>query len=319
MSTPPPRPPDPTVRVLSTNKLATMSSSSSTDFGDLLDEAGNLLQDLQLSGISELAQTKGKALDLKDLYESVLPSGTVSLKGGDDVDVDDGSGGEKIPSAVGAALSLPSPSRPVFAAEMDKSSAGDEDRVNVEDSESESDSESDSDVDAFPKAALPDPELDSEFDGPSCWSVPVVYCFAHDFARVSHLYNMSVLKLCQGALRALKQEQETEAAELEELQLALEQERQAKAQLELEAEDSKRRMKEAENLASTRLDELGQAKSELSANAVFVNKYSSVISSLSSKLETAREESESVRNIGVWFLPRISALNTFCRIRSVES
>ena len=57
-------------------------------------------------------------------------------------------------------------------------------------------------------------------------------------------------------------------------------------------------MKEAENLASTRLDELGQAKSELSANAVFVNKYSSVISSLSSELETAREESESVRNNG---------------------
>ena len=96
-----------------------------------------------------------------------------------------------------------------------------------------------------------------------------------------------------GALRALQIEQEKEATELEELERALEQERQEKEAIQRQAEDAEERMHKAEGLAATRLEELGQAKSEMLVNAEFVHKYEGVVSSLGSKLETAEEESES--------------------------
>ena len=60
-------------------------------------------------------------------------------------------------------------------------------------------------------------------------------------------------------------------------------------------------MKEAENLASTRLDELGQAKSELSANAVFVNKYSSVNGVFHTRLAGANIGTHTAGVSSTWF------------------
>ena len=121
-------------------------SSSSTDFGDLLDEAGNLLHDLQLSDVSELGQTRGQALDLNDLYQSVRPSvdGNVS-------------------EALAAASSTPGASPPAFKASADKLDVDEDDAVIVTDANAGSESSSDEEV--IPKAALPDINLDSEFDG----------------------------------------------------------------------------------------------------------------------------------------------------------